>query len=93
MDPPESVLSRRSKNVEVTGFVEDPLPYLARASVVVVPLRIGGGTRFKVVEAMAMGKAIVSTRLGAEGIDVMPETHALLCDDSPRASRQRCCAP
>jgi len=82
MDPPESVLSHRSENVEVTGFVEDPLPYLARASVVVVPLRIGGGTRFKVVEAMSMGKAIVSTSLGAEGIDVAHETHALLCDDA-----------
>ena len=82
MDPPESVLSQRSENVEVTGFVEDPLPYLARASVVVVPLRIGGGTRFKVVEAMSMGKAIVSTSLGAEGIDVAHETHALLCDDA-----------
>ncbi len=82
MDPPSSVLSRRSDKVEVTGFVDDPLPYLERATVVVVPLRIGGGTRFKVVEAMAMGKAIVSTRLGAEGIEVTPETHALLSDDS-----------
>ncbi len=81
MDPPASVLSRRSDNVEVTGFVDNPLPYLERATLVIVPLRIGGGTRFKVVEAMAMGKAIVSTRLGAEGIDVAPETHALLCDD------------
>jgi len=83
MAPPPAVLSRRSDNVEVTGFVDDPVPYLARATVVVVPLRIGGGTRFKVVEAMAMGKAIVSTRLGAEGIEITPETHALLCDDSP----------
>lgn len=81
MGPPESVLSRRSHNVEVTGFVEDPLPYLERATVVIVPLRIGGGTRFKVVEAMAMGKAIVSTQLGAEGIDVVHEKQALLADD------------
>jgi polysaccharide biosynthesis protein PslH len=82
MDPPESVLARRSANVDVTGFVEDPLPYLERASVVIVPLRIGGGTRFKVVEALSMGKPIVSTRLGAEGIDVVQETHALLADDA-----------
>jgi glycosyltransferase involved in cell wall biosynthesis len=48
--------------------------------VVVVPLRIGGGTRLKIVEAMAKGKAIVSTRIGAEGLDIVHGTHALLAD-------------
>jgi glycosyltransferase involved in cell wall biosynthesis len=48
--------------------------------VVVVPLRIGGGTRLKIVEAMAKSKAIVSTRIGAEGIDVEHERSALLAD-------------
>ncbi len=81
MAPPASVLQRQNAQVEVTGFVDDPRPYLERAAVVVVPLRIGGGTRFKIVEAMAMGKAIVSTRLGAEGIDLVHEKHALLADD------------
>jgi glycosyltransferase involved in cell wall biosynthesis len=46
-----------------------------------VPLRLGGGTRLKIVEAMAKGKAIVSTRLGAEGIDVIHDRHALLADE------------
>jgi glycosyltransferase involved in cell wall biosynthesis len=80
MSPPESVLARRAPNIEVTGFVEDPLPYLDRASVFVVPLRVGGGTRLKIVEAMGKGKAIVSTRIGAEGIDVIHEKHLLLAD-------------
>ncbi|MFQ6001287.1 MAG: glycosyltransferase [Anaerolineae bacterium] len=54
--------------VRVTGFVPDVRPYIARANIYLVPLRMGGGTRLKVLEAMAMGKAIVSTSLGCEGI-------------------------
>lgn len=88
MSPPESVLAHRSRNVEVTGFVEDPLPYMDRASVFVVPLRVGGGTRLKVVEAMGKGKAIVSTRIGAEGIDVEHEKNVLLADDPEDFARQ-----
>jgi sugar transferase (PEP-CTERM/EpsH1 system associated) len=64
--------------VEVTGFVEDVRPYLRAASVVVVPLRVGGGTRFKILEAMAMGKAVVSTALGAEGIACTPGRDILI---------------
>lgn len=58
----------RDPQVRVTGFVPDVRPYIARANVYLVPLRVGGGTRLKVLEAMAMGKAIVSTSLGCEGI-------------------------
>jgi len=54
--------------VTVTGFVPDVRPYIAGANVYLVPLRMGGGTRLKVLEAMAMGKVIVSTSLGCEGI-------------------------
>jgi sugar transferase (PEP-CTERM/EpsH1 system associated) len=57
--------------VEVTGFVPDVRPYLINASAVVVPLRIGGGTRLKILEALAMGKAVISTALGAEGLEAM----------------------
>ncbi|WP_348234541.1 glycosyltransferase, partial [Salmonella enterica] len=57
--------------ITVTGWVEDVRPYIAQAAVYVVPLRIGGGTRLKVPEAMAMGKAIVSTTLGCEGFDLL----------------------
>jgi polysaccharide biosynthesis protein PslH len=75
-----AVLARQSRHVEIVGFVDDVMPHLDRASVVVVPLRIGGGTRLKIVEAMAKSKAIVSTRIGAEGIDVTHEKNALLAD-------------
>lgn len=75
-----SVLARQSRHVEVVGFVDDVMPYIDRASVVVVPLRIGGGTRLKIVEAMAKSKAIVSTRVGAEGIDVTHDRDVLLAD-------------
>jgi glycosyltransferase involved in cell wall biosynthesis len=77
----EPLYDLRGPNVEVTGFVDAVEPYLDRASAVVVPLRLGGGTRLKIVEAMAKGKAIVSTRIGAEGIDVRHDQHALLADD------------
>lgn len=55
--------------ITLTGRVPDTRPYIAAASVYVAPLRIGGGTRLKVLEAMAMGQAIVSTRLGCDGFD------------------------
>jgi glycosyltransferase involved in cell wall biosynthesis len=70
--------------VEVTGFVEDLRPHLASAAAVVVPLRLGGGTRLKIVEGMAMAKAIVSTTLGAEGIAVHPGRDILIADEPER---------
>jgi protein-tyrosine-phosphatase/glycosyltransferase involved in cell wall biosynthesis len=66
--------------VLVTGTVEDIRPYLAGAAVYVVPLRIGGGTRLKIFEALAMGKAVVSTTVGAEGLPLVPGTHFLQAD-------------
>jgi glycosyltransferase involved in cell wall biosynthesis len=65
-----------------TGTVPDMRPELAKAAVVVVPLRIGSGTRLKILEAAAMGKPIVSTRLGAEGLDFVDGKEILLADDS-----------
>ena len=75
-------LSRKDAAIVVTGRVEDVRPYMERAAAYVVPLRIGGGTRLKIFEAMAMEKAIVSTSVGAEGL---PVTHAkeLLVADTP----------
>ncbi len=58
--------------IEVTGAVEDVRPYMARAAVYIVPLRLGGGTRLKILEAMAMGLPIVSTPLGCEGLGLHP---------------------
>ena len=79
--PTPELLRRRDPRLEVAGLVDDLRPHLSAASAVVVPLRLGGGTRFKIVEAMAMGKGIVSTTLGAEGITAVPGEHLLLADD------------
>ncbi|HLL71057.1 MAG TPA: glycosyltransferase [Pyrinomonadaceae bacterium] len=73
-------LSRRDPSIIVTGRVEDVRPYMERAPVYVVPLRVGGGTRLKIYEAMAMEKAIVSTRVGAEGLPVEDGVELLLAD-------------
>lgn len=70
--------------IEITGRVEDVRPFLGQAEVVVVPLRIGGGTRIKIPEAMAMGKAVVSTHIGAEGLPFVPGKEILL-EDEPQA--------
>jgi sugar transferase (PEP-CTERM/EpsH1 system associated) len=70
------------EGVTLTGHVDDVRPYIARAAVYVAPLRSGGGTRLKLLEAMAMGKAIVSTTLGAEGFPVADGRQLLLADTS-----------
>ncbi len=69
-DPPTDILRwpEEDRSITVTGFVEDIRPDLNRGSVVIVPLRSGGGMRLKILEAMASGKPVVSTPLGAEGI-------------------------
>jgi glycosyltransferase involved in cell wall biosynthesis len=73
---------RRRPDVEITGAVDDTRPYIAAAAVYVIPMRVGGGTRFKALEAMALGKAIVSTSLGVEGIGVAHERELLLADSA-----------
>ena len=73
-------LSKRDPSVIVTGRVDDVRPYMEEAAVYVVPLRIGGGTRLKIYEAMAMEKPIVSTSIGAEGLPVTNGTEILLAD-------------
>src|SRR5262249_48937394 len=82
--PPPSLLALAGPQVELTGFVSDLRPHLAAAAAVVVPLRLGGGTRLKIVESMAMGKAVVSTTLGAEGIEAVPGPD-LPAEDGPAA--------
>jgi glycosyltransferase involved in cell wall biosynthesis len=67
-NPHAHVRELASQSVEVTGTVPSVVEYLRAATLVVVPLRIGGGTRLKIFEAMAMGKAVVSTSIGAEGL-------------------------
>jgi sugar transferase (PEP-CTERM/EpsH1 system associated) len=73
-------LAETEKSLRLTGWVEDIRPFVARGSVCIVPLRIGGGTRLKIFEAMAMSKAIVSTSVGAEGLPVRHGEDILLAD-------------
>ena len=73
-------LAQQDGGVHLTGWVDDVRPYLAKGRVCVVPLRIGGGTRLKIFEAMAMSKAIVSTTIGAEGLPVEHGDTILLAD-------------
>ncbi|MBI3932744.1 MAG: glycosyltransferase [Acidobacteria bacterium] len=73
--------------VRVTGTVADVRPFVAEAAVFVVPLRVGGGTRLKILEALAMGKAVVSTTVGAEGLPLEPGVHYLRADDPETFAR------
>lgn len=87
--PSESLRRQLSSNsaVDFTGEVEDVNPYLAGAAVFVVPLRIGGGSRIKILEALAAGKAVVSTSIGAEGLNVIPGKHLLIADSPSEFAR------
>ena len=68
-------------SITVTGAVEKIEPYIEKSAVVVVPLRIASGTRLKILEALAMGKAVVSTSVGAEGLDVTYGKNILIADE------------
>lgn len=66
--------------VRLTGTVDDVRPFVDAAAVYVAPLRVGGGTRLKLLEALAMGKAVVSTSVGAEGLPLLPDRHFVRAD-------------
>ena len=78
--PPPELQRRASDTVHVRGFVEDVRPYAARAGVFIVPLHVGSGIRIKILEAMAMGMAVVTTSVGGEGIAATPGVHFLVAD-------------
>lgn len=81
-NPPPSVMRfAEEPGVTITGAVDDIRPYYRQAKIVVVPLRLGGGTRLKILEAMAMLKPVVSTSVGAEGNEAQDGEHLLLADD------------
>ena len=81
-NPDRRVKKWASESIEVTGRVPSVVEYLHQSAVVIVPLRIGGGTRLKIYEAMATGKAVVSTTVGAEGLDVHHGRDLMLADDA-----------
>jgi glycosyltransferase involved in cell wall biosynthesis len=76
-------LAANDADIELTGFVNDIRPLVARAAVYVVPLRVGGGSRLKILDAMACGRAVVSTSIGCEGLDVTDQENILIAD-SPK---------
>jgi glycosyltransferase involved in cell wall biosynthesis len=79
-NPPAELTALREDGVTVTGRVPDVAPHFAEASVVVVPIRSGAGTRLKVLDALAAGRPIVSTAAGAEGLAVRDGEHLLLAE-------------
>ncbi|HKT31105.1 MAG TPA: glycosyltransferase family 4 protein [Gammaproteobacteria bacterium] len=84
-NPSDTLRSAAQRSgVALTGTVDDVRPHLRQAAVCVVPLRIGGGTRLKIFEALAMGKALVSTPIGAEGLPLVHGRH-FLCAEAPSA--------
>jgi glycosyltransferase involved in cell wall biosynthesis len=80
-DPPQWLVAQNSKGVLVTGKVDDVRPFVAAADVAIAPIYQGSGTRLKILEYMHLGKPIVSTVKGAEGLDVVDGVNILLRDD------------
>jgi len=80
-------LERSNPQIKITGFVEDIRPYVSRAAACIVPVRIGGGTRLKIYEAMAMAKPVVSTSVGAEGLPVRDNEDLLIADGPDEFAR------
>lgn len=79
--PPDIQALEQLPGVYITGTVDDVRPYIVCAAVYIVPLRVGGGSRLKILEALAMGRAVVSTSVGAEGLDVTHGENLLLADE------------
>lgn len=78
---PAAILEKlKGHNVHVTGRVDDVRPFYKRSSVCVIPLRAGGGTRLKILESMALGRPVVSTTIGCEGLDVEDGKHLFIAD-------------
>ncbi len=88
--PPQQILdlAARDRRVTATGFVDDVRPYMERAQVYLCPMRDGGGTRLKILDALAMGVPIVATQMALEGIDVVAEQDVLVADEPAAFVRQ-----
>lgn len=81
---------KREHDIEMTGYVEDIRPHVTSAACYVVPLRVGGGTRLKILDAWAMGKAVVSTSQGCEGLEAADGRNILIRDDPEAFSKAVC---
>jgi glycosyltransferase involved in cell wall biosynthesis len=78
--PPEVLALAADPRITVTGYVADPMPYLETADAFVVPLHAGGGMRVKILDAWSQALPIVSTSIGAEGIDIRDQENILIAD-------------
>lgn len=88
---PEVLSLHNGETIDVVGTVEDVTPFYESASLVVAPIRSGGGTRLKILEALSRGKAVVSTRTGVEGVELRGDTDLMLAD-SPEQFAAACTA-
>jgi polysaccharide biosynthesis protein PslH len=79
--------ARTNPNIVITGAVDDVRPYLARASIFAAPLQAGSGTKLKLLQAMAAGKAVITTPIGAEGLRLTPGVQALVANDRDEFER------
>jgi polysaccharide biosynthesis protein PslH len=86
-NPAAAILAHAGSGVTIVGPVDDLRSHVSAAAVVVVPLRLGSGTRLKILEGWAMARPVVSTTLGAEGLDAVPGRHLLIADDPASFAR------
>jgi sugar transferase (PEP-CTERM/EpsH1 system associated) len=88
-NPPRDIMRLNElPDITVTGTVDDVRPYVWKAAAFIVPLRIGGGSRLKILEALAMRKAVITTSVGAEGLEVTPDREVLMADTPEEFARQ-----
>jgi polysaccharide biosynthesis protein PslH len=84
-NPPPALVARvhkKTRSCEFTGYVEDTRPYIRQAHLAVIPIRVGSGTRIKAFEAMALGRPVVSTTVGVEGLGIAAGSHYLAADNA-----------
>ncbi len=83
----KEIFDLASENITVTGPVKDVRPYIYKG-ISIVPLRAGSGTRVKIIEAMGLGSPVITTSIGAEGLDVIPGKHLLIADNAEKFAEQ-----
>ena len=81
-------MASETPNVEYAGYVEDVRPHIAKSAVFIAPLRSGSGTKVKVLNAMSQGKPVVTTSIGAEGIEAQPDEEIVIADDPKEFARK-----
>lgn len=87
-NPPPSIWNLAGERIVVTGYVDDIREYIARAAVVVMPLRIGAGTKHRILQALAMKKAVVASPVAAEGMNLVDGVNVRIADDAESFARR-----